>query len=149
MRKTLPLLFVLCFVLILPYSAQSDWIDGDGHKMHFPQHPDVIGWDVNATSPVFLADDWTCSETGWVKDLHFWGSWRNGDEGVIVAFQLAIYDDIPANPPDVPYSRPGQLLWQYETSDYIQAVPVDPPGPQGWYDPVQGLILPELLGSRS
>ena len=54
------------------------WRPGDRHKMHFPQLPDESGWDVRATRPVVLGDDWRCSETGWVKDIHFWGSWQKG-----------------------------------------------------------------------
>ncbi len=62
---------------------QFDLLPEDGHKMHFPQLPDEDGWDVNATQPQVLADDWTCSQTGWVKDIHFWGSWQGGDAGLI------------------------------------------------------------------
>ena len=51
------------------------------HKMHFPQLPDEDGWDVNATD-MCLADDWECSETGYVTDVHFWGSWEQGYMGV-------------------------------------------------------------------
>lgn len=143
MKVTLPQVLIFCVILILPGLLIADWIDDDGHKMHFPQHPDVVGWDVNATAPVVVADDWTCSETGWVKDIHFWGSWRNGVEGQIIGFQLAIYSDIPADPPQIPYSRPGDLLWEAEIMEFIIATPVDPPGLQGWYDPAEGIIIPE------
>jgi len=73
-----------------------NWQPGDPHKMHFAQLPDTTGWDVNATWPVVLADDWECSETGWVKDIHFWGSWRDGIQGEISQFVLSIHEDIPA-----------------------------------------------------
>ncbi len=72
------------------------WQTGDDYKMHYPQLPDSSGWDVNATWPVVLADDWLCSETGWVKDLHFWGGWRDGQPGVVSQFVLSIHEDIPA-----------------------------------------------------
>jgi len=78
MRK---LMTVLC-VVGLPALALGDWQPGDGHKMHFPQLPDEDGWDVRA-SYICLADDWECSEDGFVRDMHFWGSWRNGDVGLI------------------------------------------------------------------
>jgi len=45
--------------------------------MHYPQLPDTDGWDVDATMPITVVDDWTCSETGWVKDIHFWGGWES------------------------------------------------------------------------
>jgi hypothetical protein len=50
-------------------SAETSW----DHKMHFPQLPDPTGWDVKAGC---LEDDWECSETGYVTDIHFWGSWH-------------------------------------------------------------------------
>ncbi|MCJ7578787.1 MAG: hypothetical protein MUO91_10085, partial [candidate division Zixibacteria bacterium] len=49
------------------------------HKMHFPQLPDLEGWDVYAVYPKTLADDWKCSATGPVTDIHFWGSWKDID----------------------------------------------------------------------
>jgi hypothetical protein len=114
-----------------------DWEPGDPYKMHWPQLPNPMGWDVNATAPLVLADDWMCSQTGWVKDIHWWGSWMHGDEGVVLYFVLSIHEDIPANPPDFPYSRPGPTLWEREVT--AQGVPpADPPGPEGWYDPMQG-----------
>lgn len=110
------------------------WIPGDEHKMHFPQLPDEAGWDVNATQPLVLADDWMCSETGWVKDIHFWGSWMHGREGEILTFILSIHEDIPANPPEIPYSRPGLTLWE-RTISRFGSNPIDPPTMEGWYDP--------------
>ncbi len=114
-----------------------DWNPGDEHKMHFPQLPDEAGWDVNATFPQVLADDWECSETGWVKDIHFWGGWKNASEGTIIAFELKIYTDIPVDPPSITYSRPGTLLWEY-TADVFEIVPFDPGTMEGWYDPATG-----------
>jgi hypothetical protein len=55
---------------------EEEW---PNHKMHFPQLPDLEGWDVYAVYPKTLADDWQCSETGEVLDIHFWGSWRDTD----------------------------------------------------------------------
>ena len=79
-----------------PSDTCHHWVEGDDHKMHYPQLPNELGWNVNATWPVVLADDWRCTETGWVKDLHFWGSWKNGDPGYIPQFILSIHEDIPA-----------------------------------------------------
>ena len=123
----------------------ADWNPGDGHKMHYPQLPDEDGWDVYATSglaqyeDVVLADDWQCSESGAVTEIHFWGSWRNGMEGIITAFQIQIYEDIPADPPQVPYSRPGTLLWDFFfTEGQWLEIEIDSPEMQGWYDPTTG-----------
>ena len=71
-------------VLLLSGVAVADWVPSDGHKMHYPQMPDEDGWDVSAAWPgggQCLADDWECSETGYVTDIHFWGSWHGGEVG--------------------------------------------------------------------
>jgi hypothetical protein len=110
------------------------------HKMHFPQMPDLIGWDVKATYPKILADDWQCSATGPVEDIHFWGSWKNldGMPGTddfyteMPWFLLSIHANIPADI-DTPYSRPGRLLWQWEGE--IPGNPSEPPTLEAWYDP--------------
>jgi hypothetical protein len=130
---------VLVVVGWLCAPALSDWRPGDPHKMHFPQLPDPTGWDVNATAPKVLADDWECSATGWITGLHWWGSWKDidgdliGDQGTIVSFNLSIHDNIPGPG----FSRPGNLLWEREITNF-QPVPIDPPTQQGWYDPNTG-----------
>jgi len=140
MRK-LYLFSVLVFMLLmLTGTTMADWFPGDGHKMHYAQMPDEAGWDVNATQPLVLADDWMCGETGWVKDIHFWGSWMHGIEGQIISFNLSIHADIPADPPAIPYSRPGPTLWEREIIDFIP-LPIDAPTAEGWYDPSTGLFL--------
>ncbi len=137
LRKLLVLTVVVgCATLAVP-PVVADWIPEDGHKMHYPQFPDEAGWDVNATQPLVLADDWMCSETGWVKDVHFWGSWMHGVEGQVLYFVLSIHEDIPANPPEIPYSRPGATLWEREITNFIPQ-PIDPPAMEGWYDPATG-----------
>lgn len=121
----------------------ADWTPDDGHKMHFPQLPDEAGWDVNATQPLVLADDWMCSETGWVKDIHFWGSWLHGNTGEILQFVLSIHADIPD--PDGPgplYSMPGPTLWEQEIPiNRVIIQSIDPPTSEGWYDPSTGLFI--------
>ncbi len=132
----------------IPPVARVDWEPGDDHKMHYPQLPDEDGWDVYATvglaqyPDVVLADDWQCSESGPVTDIHFWGSWMNGFPGVIDAFEIAIYTDIPADPPNVPYSRPGALLWDrtFFAGEWTEVVVVSPTF-QGWYNPTTGETL--------
>ena len=123
--------------------AIADWDPGDGHKMHFPQLPDEVGWDVRDTDPEMLADDWECSQTGPVDDIHFWGSWRDldgdqiGNVGNITEFIVRIYTDIPADQNPFGYSMPGALLreWHFSFTD-IQVRHVDPPlYLEGWYDP--------------
>ena len=116
---------------------ECDWQPGDPYKMHYPQLPDEAGWDVMATEPVVLADDWMCSDTGWVKDIHFWGSWKNGIEGEILYFVLSIHEDIPAEQNPDGYSKPGATLWERDIAVF-NATPIDPPTAEGWYDPSTG-----------
>jgi len=125
-----------------PGCEPCTWQPGDPHKMHFPQLPDEDGWDVNATQPLVLADDWRCSQTGWIKDLHWWGSWKDGLEGEILYFVLSIHEDIPADPPQIPYSRPGTTLWELDVANF-DVIPFDPPTMEGWYDPSTGEVLPD------
>jgi hypothetical protein len=123
----------------LQCAQPCDWSPGDPHKMHYPQLPDTAGWDVIGTDPVILADDWRCTATGPVTDFHWWGSWRDGAVGVIQAFNLKVYSDIPADQSPLGYSMPGDLLWEYQTADF-DVIPFDPTTPEGWYDPT---VVPE------
>lgn len=124
-----------------------DWNPGDDYKMHFPQLPDPLGWDVDASyvDTVFpynrLADDWMCTESGPVTDIHFWGSWLEDKIGSIVSFSIKIFSDIPADPPTIPYSHPGIILWErtFLPDDWMVAGPWE--GIQGWYDPGEGFFL--------
>jgi len=129
---------LVCGIIVIP--AVADWAPGDGHKMHFPQLPDEAGWDVNSTYPSVSADDWMCSETGWVKDIHFWGSWKDGITGQIQGFKISIHADIPADQNPDGYSKPGEVLWQQTITDFI-AVEINPPTLEGWYDPNSGEVL--------
>jgi hypothetical protein len=126
---------------IFTTTAFTQW----NSKMHFPQLPDTLGWDVNATWPKVLADDWQCSETGYVKDLHFWGSWLHGIHGRIDSFLLSIHWDVAINEQN-PFSHPGELLWQRRIlGDSVIATPLDPMYTdslsEGWYDPNTGQVL--------
>jgi hypothetical protein len=132
-----------CYYGRLICETGEEW---PNHKMHFPQLPDLEGWDVNATDPKTLADDWQCSRTGPVEDIHFWGSWKDldGDPTTddfftpMPFFRLSIHRNIPASP-DTPWSRPGELLWFWEGE--IQGVPSEPPSLEGWIDPNTGEVL--------
>jgi hypothetical protein len=118
--------------------------------MHFPQLPDEEGWDVNATwstNQMALADDWQCSQTGLITDIHFWGSWRDmngdgsGDVGVIDSFLISIHADIPAGTGGIPYSRPGTALRLWNITRFT-AIRLAPPTLGAWYDPFTGLVVP-------
>ena len=80
----------------------------------YVQGPNIIGGLDVWNTPYVLADDFVCTNTGPVSDIHLWGSWLNDAAHTnSIIFWLGIYDDVPANPPNNPYSHPGtNLLWQ-------------------------------------
>jgi len=128
----------------------TDWGPGDTYKMHWPQLPDTttLGLDVNCItnstqcSDCMLADDWECSETGFVKEVHFWGSWMSDSVGTIDAFDIRIYE----NDNSGPFSKPGAQLWQYTVSyvnpnvhaRQLQTYTKN----EGWYSPCGLLFRP-------
>ena len=107
--------------MTLTPSSLADWDPADGHKMHWPQTPELspTGMAVEMHMMAFRADDFECTETGYITDIHIWGSFEKdilptaGPGGLI--FHLSIWENIPAYAPGTPYygwSRPGSLLWQ-------------------------------------
>lgn len=104
-------------------AVRADWNPGDPYKMHFPQLPDLQnGMNVLATRSLTLADDFQCTESGYITDIHIWGSWL-GDQFPVdpasgnsgpgeIAFRLAIKRDIPVDESLSDFSIPGELLWQ-------------------------------------
>ena len=132
--KIKTVIFVAVIFLCVTAPVKADWDDGDSYKMHFPQLPDPQGVDVDAWSSMHkLADDWQCTETGLVTDIHIWGSWSDDCEttGSELVFHLEIWDDNTSGP----YSKPGTCQWEryLNTSDY--KVRCNDTGPQGFYVP--------------
>ena len=129
--------FSVLIVLLTVAPAWADWDQTMPHKMHYPQLPDPNGWDVDVTRG-FVADDWQCSQSGPVSDIHFWISaehdyWGNGIDFI----DVTIYDDVPANPgdPDMPWSHPGGERWFRRVDDLEFTIRVPEPGNQGWFTP--------------
>jgi hypothetical protein len=135
--------------------ARADWNPGDPHKMHYPQLPDLTtsGINVNASwtqpfQPGFpfskiLADDFRCSETGPINDVHIWGSWLNDQMYPGARFKLSIHSDVPAIS-GIPnsYSRPGAELWShiFEPTTYV-ARPYASGVPERFWDPNTNQVL--------
>jgi hypothetical protein len=98
--------FVLttCLAITMVCVSLGDWDPPDGHKMHYPQMPDLAGWDVEFTS-LLLYDDWQCTETGPVSDIHFWFSSLQDQ-----VFELeSIHVKMHRNDPNL--TQPAEVLW--------------------------------------
>ena len=133
MKYVFAALIAVLALMFLAAPATADWKPGDPYKMHFPQLPDEDGWDVNFESPKVLADDWLCTQSGPVSDIHWWLSARYDDMPTEILFHVAIYDNIEPNvDPAMPWSHPGNVQWD---RDFWVSPILYAQGPQGWYDP--------------
>ncbi len=140
----LRLLITLVVVSVLSVSA--DWDPGDDHKMHWPQTPKPGGLDIafhHYDTGIFwaLGDDWQCSHTGPVTDIHFWISFFMDYEVPIPFFHVSIWSNDPMGP--YGYSQPLDLLWEREFMEGQFTVRYLDPDLQGWYDPFEGYIMPQ------
>lgn len=157
MRKLNVELMLVCAMAVLVGAAPfafGDWDEGDTHKMHWPQLPDLntTGMDVLAgplsADPVnqlyyeiFLADDFQCSADGPITGIHIWCSYHS--DLVLPgtpSFSLVIFEDIPAGPGGIPYSRPGLPVWDA----YLQPTAIrvyEPNVVESFYDPTQDEII--------
>jgi hypothetical protein len=102
------------FFCVIAAPVQADWDPGDSYKMHSPQLPDPDGLDISnhegiTEEPLPLADNWLCTETGLVTDIHIWGSWMDDFKGEIEFFNVSIW----SNDHGTNFSHPGKLLWQH------------------------------------
>ena len=152
MKAQLSITVMAAVAMVLSLPAWADWNPGDPYKMHFPQLPDPNGWDINFESPEALADDWQCSESGPVSDIHFWLSSRNdispaiGDPaqgiGKIAKILVTIHSDVPQGPNG--FSIPGEILWERDflEGDFTIRQYGDQ-APQGWWDPVNFYDVPD------
>lgn len=139
-RLTIGTLGILA-VCMLCASVRADWQPGDGHKMHFPQLPDPNGWDVNFTTPNFLADDWKCSETGPITSIHFWVSHQGGVIPAIFGLEVKIFENVPPVVGGPTFSQPGQELWDSNVTLANLHTAPGGTGDQGWFDPVSGEFI--------
>jgi hypothetical protein len=78
-------------------------------------------WDPMDGFAWILADDFPCTNSGPITDIHLWGSWLNDQVDENAIYTLAIWSDVPTNGPDA-YSHPGQLLWTqtYSNGQYTR-----------------------------
>jgi hypothetical protein len=151
MKKAKTILMLSAVLMFVAGTALADWNPGDGHKMHFPQTPNLsdMGLDVLAdmspdgTYQKILADDWRCSQSGFVTDIHIWGSWLDDFKPVQPMFRLAIYSDIPASVSPNGHSVPGELLWvrDFDMGEYVERLYAD-----GVYEEFFDPNLNEMIG---
>jgi len=111
---------VLSLVIGTSVAILADWDEGDPYKMHYPQWPDVTqsptainsfytysGLPEDFTN---AADDFECTETGLITDIHVWGCWAFDEPNKQAVFEIAIWSNVPAVFGGTP-SMPGQILW--------------------------------------
>src|ERR1017187_339872 len=104
------------------------------------QPPNPTGFDVLNTGPWVLADDFICTNSGPISDIHIWGSWLSDNHGTITNFWLGIYDDVPVNPNN-PNSHPGNLLWSESFPAGQFAETSVGPSQEKFLDPGPGVII--------
>ena len=83
------------------------------YPLKWLQPPEQGSEGVDVDDSVLLADDFYCTNSGPITDIHVWGSFLHdvlpvGGPGNMT-ITLSIYDDVPAGP--LPYSHPGNQLW--------------------------------------
>ena len=80
-------------------------------KIGWEQDPDPSGWDVNATLPMIVADDFICNATETIQNFRFWGSWEgdNVDQCGHIPI-LSIHEDLAVGHSDNPYPYNKVLL---------------------------------------
>ncbi len=145
-RRRITICLVATMILAIGSMANADWNPGEPYKMHYPQLPDPLGWDVAFDDFAYtygqkpLADDWLCTGTGPVTDIHLWVSWQGDMVGYITALNVAIYSDIPKEDPEDPhsFSKPGRQLWQRLL--YPDMIKYGE-GDQGWLDPFRTSVV--------
>jgi len=120
-------IFVFCSNPVL----LADWNTGEPHKMHYPQLPDSTGWDI-CLNHQFLADDFMCSETGPITDIHFWISWQGDIDGQVQQWDISIYRNSPVG-------QPGLRVWTWNGVGNI-TIRQYGTGLQGWYCPFNNYL---------
>ncbi len=93
-----------------------------------------------------LADDFPCTQTGPITDVHLQGSWNDDYKGQIEFIHLSIHEDIPDPDPQDPisYSMPGNLLWEHDffPPDFNETLykNIDPLW-EAWWDPYTSVYI--------
>ncbi len=129
------LVLLVCLALMLSAPAVGFWTDE--HKMHDPQVADYAsdtGMAVRAEGPIRLADDFECTGSGPITEIHTDVSWWQDSDNIapLTGAHLAIRGA---------GSEPGDILWSMSFS--AEEVETDTwmlnEDGLGWYDPATGV----------
>ena len=149
MKRTFGLLALGAAAALWASAAQASRVPGGLCKMHAPQLPDLSanGVDVDM-SQNWLADDFRCTSTGPVTDVHLWCSWKNdaiADPSHVV-FYLKLYSDLAATDPLNPYgySMPLAECWSgtFDSDAFTSCLRQDGLTETFW-DPILGTTSPD------
>jgi hypothetical protein len=112
------------------------------------QYPDTNGFDINATLPNIVADDFQCTNASTLTNIQIWASWQDdANPNTNMTFVLGIWTDVPGgsstgtvNGP----SHPGSQLWTetFPPGSYPPPVLVAT-GQELFYSPTTGQLVPE------
>ena len=125
MKKLMTICLAAMMSVMIVGVANADWVPADGSKMHYPQLPDPQGWDISFNwREQSFADDFKCTSTGPITDIHFWVSWKGDVVGSITNITAGIYANLSNDP-----------LWSSTFSSSQFTVKYAGSGLQGWDDP--------------
>jgi len=138
-------------LLLLPaFSVLGDWDPGMPAKWIQMPDLDFTGIDINASpfpDDYILADDFECTESGALTEIHIFGSWLNdqlpmGDPNQVM-FTLSIHADIPEDQSPTGFSMPGEVLWLWDiqAGDFMVR-PYAEGIMEGWMDPPEMYMPP-------
>jgi hypothetical protein len=100
--------------------------------------------------PWVLADDFVCTNTGYISDIHLWGSWWYDHVGSnSITFWIGLFNDVPAMTNSVGQvipSHPGSNFWSqcFAPGSYTETN--WSPAYENFLDPG---LPPSLIGSDS
>lgn len=145
-QKTMLLACVMMFLTAPAGVVLADWDEGEPFK--WLQRPDLtpLGIDICVDDTGYggrrmIGDDFQCTESGYIRGIHLWGSWHNDDVGEIAGITLRIWSDNPEGPQG--HSEPLQELWskQFGPDDFVPRLYHTMPDGEfeGWWDPRSGL----------
>lgn len=130
-----------CFFLAVTASSQAQVQCVETNGVKYVQLPNLDGGLDVWNNPYVLADDFVCTNTGPIMDIHIWGSWDNNLAAPgTLTFWLAIYDDAPVNPTNS-FSHPGNLIWQQWFAPGQYAENPDGTGVESFLDPGPPAII--------